>query len=179
VTGAIRRDAEGDEMRRIVCREFCPPDCCTTSTSSGKEAQDPSQAPPSRWPKLARCPDHLRAGADHRGASCQAALNRRAWARLAGRAVSGAQHHDRAAGHVDRRAAGQHRRPAADTGAWPCACRKPRPGHATRRYSLIRPPARVCRRTRYWSRSTGSGSGFSGAASCRERCGRCWLWWVS
>src|ERR1019366_2125354 len=92
VTGAIRRDAEGDEMRRIVCREFCPPDCCTTSTSSGKEAQDPSQAPPSRWPKLARCPDHLRAGADHRGASCQAALNRRAWARLAGRAVSGAQH---------------------------------------------------------------------------------------
>src|ERR1035441_7946960 len=56
-----------------------------------------------------------------------------------------------------------------------CACRKPRPGHATRRYSLIRPPARVCRRTRYWSRSTGSGSGFSGAAPCRERCGRCWL----
>src|ERR1017187_4525047 len=28
-----------------------------------------------------------------------------------------------------------------------CACRKPRPGHATRRYSLIRPPARVCLRT--------------------------------
>src|ERR1039458_9229693 len=55
----------------------------------------------------------------------------------------------------------------------------PRPGHATRRYSLIRPPARVCLRTRYCSRSTGSGSGFSGAAPCRERCGRCWLWWVS
>jgi hypothetical protein len=54
-----------------------------------------------------------------------------------------------------------------------CACRKPRPGHATRRYSLTRPPTRVCRRTRYWSRSTGSGSGFSGAAPCRQRCGRC------
>ena len=40
-----------------------------------------------------------------------------------------------------------------------CACRKPRPGHATRRYSLTRPPARVCLRTRYCSRSTGSGSG--------------------
>ncbi len=25
-----------------------------------------------------------------------------------------------------------------------CACRKPRPSHATRRYSLIRPPERVC-----------------------------------
>src|ERR1039457_755636 len=43
-----------------------------------------------------------------------------------------------------------------------CACRKPDPCHATRRYSLIRPPTRVCLRTRYWSRSTGSGSGFSG-----------------
>jgi hypothetical protein len=29
---------------------------------------------------------------------------------------------------------------------------------------LIRPPARACLRTRYWSSSTGSGSGFSGAA---------------
>jgi putative transposase len=56
---------------------------------------------------------------------------------------------------------------------------KPRPRHATRRYSLIRPPARVCLRTRYCSRSTGSGSGFSGAAPCRKRCGRCWLWWLS
>jgi len=28
-------------------------------------------------------------------------------------------------------------------------------------------------RTRYCSRSTGSGSGFSGAAESRERCGRC------
>jgi hypothetical protein len=50
-----------------------------------------------------------------------------------------------------------------------CVCRKPRPHHATRRYSLIVPPARVCLRTRYCSRSTGSGSGFSGAAPCRER----------
>ena len=50
-----------------------------------------------------------------------------------------------------------------------CGCRKPRPRHATRRYSLIRPPARVCVRTRYCSRSTGSGSGFSGAAAFRER----------
>src|ERR1017187_6769062 len=58
-----------------------------------------------------------------------------------------------------------------------CACRKPRPGHATRRYSLIRPPTRECLRTRYCSRSTGSG--FSGAAPCRQRCGRCWLWWLS
>ena len=56
---------------------------------------------------------------------------------------------------------------------WHCACRKPRPCHATRRYSLIRPPTPACFRTRYWSRSTGSGSGFSGAAPCRERCGRC------
>jgi hypothetical protein len=50
-----------------------------------------------------------------------------------------------------------------------CGCRKPRPCHATRRYSLIRPPTRVCLRTRCCSRSTGSGSGFSGAAPCRER----------
>jgi hypothetical protein len=50
-----------------------------------------------------------------------------------------------------------------------CGCRKPRPRHATRRYSLIRPPARVCVRTRYCSRSTGSGSGFSGAAAFRQR----------
>jgi hypothetical protein len=31
---------------------------------------------------------------------------------------------------------------------------------------------RVCLRARYRSRSTGSGSGFSGAAACRERCCR-------
>ena len=43
-----------------------------------------------------------------------------------------------------------------------CGCRKPRPGHATRRYSLIRPPTRACLVTRYCSRSTGSGSGFRG-----------------
>jgi transposase len=54
-----------------------------------------------------------------------------------------------------------------------CACRKPRPRHATRRYSLIRPPTRACLRTRYCSRLTGSGSGFNGAAPFRERCGRC------
>ncbi len=60
-----------------------------------------------------------------------------------------------------------------------CSCRKPRPRHATSRYSLIRSPARPCFRTWYWSGSAGSGSGFSGAAPCRERCGRCWLWWVS
>jgi hypothetical protein len=54
-----------------------------------------------------------------------------------------------------------------------CACRKLRPRHATRRYSLIRPPRRVCFRMRCWSRLTGSGSGFSGAAACRKRCGRC------
>src|ERR1039458_2581928 len=60
-----------------------------------------------------------------------------------------------------------------------CACREPRPRHATRRYSLIRPPARASFRMRYCSRSTGSGSCVSGAAPCRERCGRCWLWWVS
>jgi hypothetical protein len=29
-----------------------------------------------------------------------------------------------------------------------CACRKPCPRHATRRYSLIRPPMRACLRTR-------------------------------
>jgi predicted oxidoreductase len=50
-----------------------------------------------------------------------------------------------------------------------CACRKPRPRHATRRYSLIRPPTRACFRTRYWSRSIGSGSDFSGAAASSER----------
>ena len=54
-----------------------------------------------------------------------------------------------------------------------CACRKARPCHATRRYSLIRPPTRACFQTRYWPRSSGSGSGFSGAAPLRERCGRC------
>ena len=30
-----------------------------------------------------------------------------------------------------------------------CPCRKPRPPHATRRYSLIRPPTRACLRTRH------------------------------
>ena len=54
-----------------------------------------------------------------------------------------------------------------------CECRKPHPRHPIRRYSLIRPPTRACLRTRYCSRSTGSGSGLSGAAACRERCGRC------
>jgi hypothetical protein len=54
-----------------------------------------------------------------------------------------------------------------------CACRKPHPRNATRRYSLIRPPTRACLRTRYCSGSTGSGSGSSGAAACRERYGRC------
>src|ERR1039457_4915997 len=34
-----------------------------------------------------------------------------------------------------------------------------------------------CFRMRYCSRLTGSGTGVSGAAPCRERCGRCWLWW--
>ena len=41
------------------------------------------------------------------------------------------------------------------------------------------PSMRACLRTPYRSRSTGSGSGFSGAAALSERCGRCWLWWVS
>jgi len=50
-----------------------------------------------------------------------------------------------------------------------CGCRKPRPCHASRRYSLIRPPARACFRTPYCSRSTGSGSGFSGAAPSSDR----------
>jgi hypothetical protein len=50
-----------------------------------------------------------------------------------------------------------------------CGCREPHPRHATRRYSLIRPPTRACLRTQYRSRSTGSGSGFSGAAPCRKR----------
>jgi hypothetical protein len=54
-----------------------------------------------------------------------------------------------------------------------CACRKSHPGYATRRYSLIMPPTRVCLRTRYCSRTTGCGSGFSGAAASSERCGRC------
>jgi hypothetical protein len=45
-----------------------------------------------------------------------------------------------------------------------CACRKARPCHATRRYSLIMPPTRVSLRRRYCSRSTGSGSRFNGAA---------------
>jgi hypothetical protein len=46
--------------------------------------------------------------------------------------------------------------------------------YATRRYSWIMPPARSRRRTRKWSRSvTPSGSGRSGAAWFRVRCGRC------
>jgi site-specific recombinase XerD len=61
------------------------------------------------------------------------------------------------------------------TGGRPCACRKPHPHHATRRYSLIKPPTHAPFRMRYWSRSTGSGSGFRGAAACSERCGRCRL----
>ena len=55
----------------------------------------------------------------------------------------------------------------------PCWCRQSHPRHATRRYSLIMPPVRVCLRTPYWPRMTGRGSGFSGAAECSERCGRC------
>jgi hypothetical protein len=54
-----------------------------------------------------------------------------------------------------------------------CACRKPHLRHATRLYSLIRQAVWACRRTRYRSRSAGSGRGFSGAAAFRERCGRC------
>jgi putative transposase len=54
-----------------------------------------------------------------------------------------------------------------------CACRKPRPRYATSRYSWIRPATRVSLRTRYCARSAGPGSGFSGAAEWRERCGRC------
>ena len=54
-----------------------------------------------------------------------------------------------------------------------CACRQPRPRHATRRYSLIRQAVRVCLWTRYRSRSTGSGSGLSGAAASSDLCGRC------
>ena len=50
-----------------------------------------------------------------------------------------------------------------------CGCREIHPRYATTRYSLIRPPARACLRTRYCTRSTGSGSGFSGAALCRKR----------
>ena len=46
--------------------------------------------------------------------------------------------------------------------------------YATRRYSWITPPTRSRRRTRMWSRSvTSSGSGRSGAAWFRVRCGRC------
>ncbi len=54
-----------------------------------------------------------------------------------------------------------------------CGCRQSHPRHATRRYSLIVPPARVCLLTRYCPRMTGCGSGFSGAAAWSERCGRC------
>jgi ATP-dependent Clp protease ATP-binding subunit ClpC len=54
-----------------------------------------------------------------------------------------------------------------------CGCRQSHPRHATRRYSLIVPPTRVCLRIRYCPRMTGCGSGFSGAAASSERCGRC------
>ena len=57
------------------------------------------------------------------------------------------------------------------SGTVTCECRKPHPSHAIRWYWLITPPARVCFRTRYCSRSTGSGSGFSGAAESSDRCG--------
>ena len=60
----------------------------------------------------------------------------------------------------------------------PCECRKRHPCLATRRYSLIVPPTRVCLRTRYCSRSTGLGRGFSGAAASSDRWGRWRLWWV-
>jgi transitional endoplasmic reticulum ATPase len=60
-----------------------------------------------------------------------------------------------------------------------CGCREPRPRHAIRRYSLIMPLTRACLRTRCCSRSTGSGSGLSGAAEFNARCGRRRLWWVS
>jgi hypothetical protein len=55
----------------------------------------------------------------------------------------------------------------------PCGCRQSHPRKATRRYSLIVPPTRVCLRTRYCPRMTGCGSGFSAAAEWSERCGRC------
>ena len=60
-----------------------------------------------------------------------------------------------------------------DPSVYRCACRKPRPRHATRRYSLIRQPVRVCLRARCRAGSTGSGSGFSGAAASSDQCGRC------
>ena len=50
-----------------------------------------------------------------------------------------------------------------------CGCREPYPRYVTRRYSLIMPPTRACLRTRYCSGSTGSGSGFSGAAAFSDR----------
>jgi hypothetical protein len=50
-----------------------------------------------------------------------------------------------------------------------CGCREPHPRHATRRYSLIRPPTRACLGAQYCSRSIGSGSGFSGAAPSSGR----------
>jgi transposase len=50
-----------------------------------------------------------------------------------------------------------------------CECRKPHPSHVIWWYSLIMPSARVCFRTLYCSRSTGSGSGFSGAAESSGR----------
>ena len=50
-------------------------------------------------------------------ASRQAALSRPGRAGSAGRIVGGAEHHDRTAGHVDCRPAGQHRSRTACTGA--------------------------------------------------------------
>jgi hypothetical protein len=51
-----------------------------------------------------------------------------------------------------------------ETADYTCGCREPHPRHATRRYSLIRPPTRACLRIRCCPRSIGPGSGFSGAA---------------
>ena len=51
-------------------------------------------------------------------------LNRPGGACSAGRIAGGAQHHDRTAGHVECRRAGQHRRPAGCTGAGPARQRR-------------------------------------------------------
>ena len=61
------------------------------------------------------------------------------------------------------------RDPGRDAAVALCGCRESRPPHATRRYSLTMPPMRGCLRTRCCSRSTGSGSGFSGAAESSDR----------
>ena len=56
----------------------------------------------------------------------------------------------------------------------PAACGRPEPHprYATRRYSLIVPPARARLRRRYCSSSTRSGSGFIGAAAFRRALNR-------